>query len=155
MRSTRVSALAGIPQEAIRQTRGFIGDTYKKKSAGDRRVVSPYDAAHSVVRCLSRSGRVDRRLVCCRLRQSILRAPRPSLGGPLGIQADGIISLHFELELYYKLSQSFEVQHYLNLQIDRAGRRPSVRGRGRHRISVFFSIVGHSCRKSMCAQAPT
>lgn len=46
---SRVSALTGIPQEAIRQTRGFIGDTYKKKSAGDRRVVSPYDAAHSVI----------------------------------------------------------------------------------------------------------
>ncbi len=46
---SRVSALTGIPQEAVRQTRGFIGDTYRKKSAGDHRVVSPYDAAHSVV----------------------------------------------------------------------------------------------------------
>ncbi len=46
---SRVSALTGIPKDAVRQTRGFIGDTYKKKSAGDSRVVSPYDAGHSVV----------------------------------------------------------------------------------------------------------
>jgi carboxypeptidase C (cathepsin A) len=44
----RVSALTGIPQEDVSRTRGFIGDTYTKQSAGAGNVVSPYDAALSV-----------------------------------------------------------------------------------------------------------
>lgn len=45
----RVSALTGIPQRQVSRTRGFIGSIYPKQSAGEGRVVSPYDAAHSVV----------------------------------------------------------------------------------------------------------
>lgn len=44
----RVSALTGIPQQQVSRTRGFVGDVYTKQSAGEGRVVSPYDAAHSV-----------------------------------------------------------------------------------------------------------
>jgi carboxypeptidase C (cathepsin A) len=45
----RVSALTGIPQEDLSRTYGFVGDIYAKRSAGEGRVVSPYDAGHSVV----------------------------------------------------------------------------------------------------------
>lgn len=45
----RISALTGIPQQEVSRTRGFIGDIYAKQSAGAGRVVSPYDAAYSVV----------------------------------------------------------------------------------------------------------
>jgi len=46
--ATRVSMLTGIPQQQVSRTRGFVGDIYTKQSAGEGRVVSPYDAAHSV-----------------------------------------------------------------------------------------------------------
>ncbi|MGV8938733.1 MAG: S10 family peptidase [Allorhizobium sp.] len=45
----RVSALTGIPLQQVSQTRGFVGDIYAKQSAGEGRVVSPYDAGVSVV----------------------------------------------------------------------------------------------------------
>lgn len=45
----RVSELTGIPREAVAQARGFVGGLYAKHSGGEGMVVSPYDAAHSVV----------------------------------------------------------------------------------------------------------
>jgi carboxypeptidase C (cathepsin A) len=45
----RVSALTGIPQQDVSRTYGFVGDIFAKRSAGEGRVVSPYDAGHSVV----------------------------------------------------------------------------------------------------------
>lgn len=45
----RVTALTGIPQQQVSRTRGFIGDIYTKQAAGEGSIVSPYDAAHSVV----------------------------------------------------------------------------------------------------------
>ncbi|WP_455273613.1 S10 family peptidase [Rhizobium herbae] len=45
----RVSALTGIPQQEVSRTHGFVGEIYVKQSAGEGRVVSPYDAGHSVV----------------------------------------------------------------------------------------------------------
>jgi len=44
----RVSQLTGIPHQQVLRIRGFFGDIYPKQSAGEGRVVSPYDAAHSV-----------------------------------------------------------------------------------------------------------
>jgi carboxypeptidase C (cathepsin A) len=44
----RVSEITGIPLDAVARTRGFIGDIYNKQSAGPGRVVSPYEASHSV-----------------------------------------------------------------------------------------------------------
>jgi carboxypeptidase C (cathepsin A) len=45
----RVSALTGIPRQQVSRTRGFVGDIYTKQAAGEGKVVSPYDAAHSIV----------------------------------------------------------------------------------------------------------
>ncbi|MCV9965770.1 carboxypeptidase [Pararhizobium sp. BT-229] len=44
----RIAKLTGIPVDTVRRTRGFLSDVYAKHSAGEDRVVSPYDAAYSV-----------------------------------------------------------------------------------------------------------
>lgn len=44
----RVSSLTGIPFEEVSRVRGFVGGIYAKRSAGEGRVVSPYDAGYSV-----------------------------------------------------------------------------------------------------------
>jgi carboxypeptidase C (cathepsin A) len=45
----RVAALTGIPQQQVARAHGFIGGVYTKQSAGEGRIVSPYDAANTVV----------------------------------------------------------------------------------------------------------
>lgn len=45
---SRVAALTGISNELVVRTRGFLEDIYQKQSAGDGRIVSPYDAGRVV-----------------------------------------------------------------------------------------------------------
>lgn len=44
----RVSALTGIPKESVIDARGFVESLYRKQSAGDGKIVSPYDAGRAV-----------------------------------------------------------------------------------------------------------
>lgn len=41
----RISAITGIPVDAVERTRGFFGDIYNKQAAGPGRVVSSYEAS--------------------------------------------------------------------------------------------------------------
>lgn len=41
----RISALTGLPKDVVARTRGFVGSVYRTQSAGDGRIVSPYDGA--------------------------------------------------------------------------------------------------------------
>lgn len=45
----RVSALTGLPKEAVSRTRGFVGSIYRQQSAGEGQVVSIYDGAEMAV----------------------------------------------------------------------------------------------------------
>ncbi|TNM62867.1 S10 family peptidase [Aliirhizobium smilacinae] len=40
-----VAALTGVPKDAVARTRGFVSSVYRTQSAGNGRLVSPYDGA--------------------------------------------------------------------------------------------------------------
>jgi carboxypeptidase C (cathepsin A) len=43
----RLADLTGLSEDAVRRTRGFVGEIYTKEAAGEGRIVSPYDAGSS------------------------------------------------------------------------------------------------------------